>query len=128
MRAFDKKHKFNDPTVHQDIQRLNKTLNGKFNDAVEQKMFTEQFCDAELFFEFRKELMVTIGVAELFTAEKIDLYHYDRCYSSVEVVVTDHGRCLCVPVDVSFREFNAVVKSYLVEDESEEDGVKTKKK
>lgn len=105
MKAFPKTYRFNNENP--ETARHQMKMWEEFKKRYDTKHFDTQFTDRQMFFEFRAAAMIDQLVAELFDAGDIALLHQDTCYTQPEVIVTEYGACLCLPM---FPRYDEVVK------------------
>lgn len=76
---------------------------------VSSKLFNGNFADREMFGEFHREQLITLDILQLLQDGKIDLVHRENCYRKTEVLETEHGVVLVVPIQVRYEEFTAAI-------------------
>lgn len=111
MKAFPKTYRFNNENP--DTARHQQKMWEEFKKRLETKHFDTQFTNRQMFFEFRAAQMIDQVVAELFDAGDIELLHQDTCYTTPEVIETEYGPCLCLPMFPRYQDVVQVTDEYI---------------
>lgn len=90
------------------LSKEDRKLKAEFDKQHDGTFFTELFCNGHQFKAFRRQRLLDIVAYDLFKSGKIDLFHQDTVYDSVQIVETDLGNVLTLPFEFEFEELEAL--------------------
>lgn len=100
------------------LSKEDRKLKAEFDKQHDGTFFNESFCNANQFKAFRRQRLVDRLAYDLFQSGKIDLFHQDNIYDSVQIVDTDLGKVLTLPFEFEIEDLEEFV-TYINADDLE---------